>query len=158
MTSPGASPPPRGALIVLEGADRSGKSTQAARLVAWLNGRGVRTEAWRFPDRGSAVGRVLDSYLKSGTELDDAAVHLLFSANRWEKRCAFARARRPRSLRPSLTAPASALLEQALREGTTLVVDRYAYSGVAFTAAKQLPGLDLEWCKARPARRAAAEA
>jgi len=41
-------------------------------------------------------------------------------------------------------------MEATLRAGTTLVVDRYAYSGVAFTAAKALPGLDLEWCKARP--------
>ena len=40
-------------------------------------------------------------------------------------------------------------MEATLRAGTTLVVDRYAYSGVAFTAAKALPGLDLEWCKAR---------
>ena len=86
MAAPPPPPPPRGALIVLEGADRAGKSTQVARLVAALNGRGVRTEAWRFPDRTSAVGRVLDAYLQSGTELDDAAVHLLFSANRWEKR------------------------------------------------------------------------
>ena len=39
-------------------------------------------------------------------------------------------------------------MEATLRAGTTLVVDRYAYSGVAFTAAKALPGLDLEWCKA----------
>lgn len=36
---------------------------------------------------------------------------------------------------------------KALNAGRTLVVDRYAYSGAAFTAAKQLPGLDLEWCK-----------
>ena len=35
----------------------------------------------------------------------------------------------------------------ALQSGTTLVVDRYSYSGVVFTAAKQLPGLDLSWCK-----------
>lgn len=35
----------------------------------------------------------------------------------------------------------------ALQSGTTLVVDRYSYSGVVFTAAKQLPGLDLNWCK-----------
>ena len=41
-------------------------------------------------------------------------------------------------------------MEATLRAGTTLVVDRYAYSGVAFTAAKALPGLDLDWCKARP--------
>jgi len=29
--------------------------------------------------------------------------------------------------------------------GTTIIVDRYSYSGVAFTAAK---GLDFDWCKA----------
>jgi thymidylate kinase len=39
---------------------------------------------------------------------------------------------------------------RALNMGRTLVVDRYAYSGAAFTAAKQLPGLDLEWCKVLP--------
>ncbi len=37
---------------------------------------------------------------------------------------------------------------QKLRAGVTLVVDRYAYSGVAFTAAKGLPGLDRGWCMA----------
>jgi thymidylate kinase len=36
------------------------------------------------------------------------------------------------------------LMEAKLREGTTLVVDRYSFSGVAFSAAK---GLDLNWCK-----------
>ena len=51
-------------------------------------------------------------------------VHLLFSANRWEK---------VRELRASLDA------------GTHVFVDRYAFSGVAFSAAK--PGLSLEWCK-----------
>ena len=34
-----------------------------------------------------------------------------------------------------------------LRAGTTLIVDRYAFSGAVFTAAKQLPGLDLDWAK-----------
>ena len=36
------------------------------------------------------------------------------------------------------------LMESKLLSGTTLVVDRYSYSGVAFSAAK---GLDIEWCK-----------
>lgn len=36
---------------------------------------------------------------------------------------------------------------KALNSGRTLVVDRYAFSGAAFTAAKQIPGLDLAWCK-----------
>lgn len=35
-------------------------------------------------------------------------------------------------------------MESKLLSGTTLVVDRYSYSGVAFSAAK---GLDIEWCK-----------
>ena len=38
----------------------------------------------------------------------------------------------------------------ALSAGRTLVVDRYAYSGAAFTAAKGVPGLDLAWCKVKP--------
>ncbi|CAN6702865.1 unnamed protein product [Malus baccata var. baccata] len=36
-------------------------------------------------------------------------------------------------------------MESKLKSGTTLVVDRYSYSGVAFSSAK---GLDIEWCKA----------
>ena len=82
----GAPTAPRGAFIVFEGADRAGKSTQAARLVESLRAQGVAAECWRFPDRTSGCGRMIDAYLKSQAELDDAAVHLLFSANRWEKR------------------------------------------------------------------------
>lgn len=42
---------------------------------------------------------------------------------------------------------ARAALVAALAAGRTLVVDRYALSGAAFTAAKGLPGLDLAWCQ-----------
>ena len=42
-------------------------------------------ELWSFPDRTTDVGYTLDAYLGSKTELDDAAIHLLFAANRWEK-------------------------------------------------------------------------
>lgn len=43
-------------------------------------------ERWRFPDRTTQIGQMINSYLKGETETDDAAMHLLFSANRWEKR------------------------------------------------------------------------
>ncbi|KAF8206589.1 P-loop containing nucleoside triphosphate hydrolase protein [Mycena galopus ATCC 62051] len=66
---------------------------------------------------------MIDSYLRSQSELDDRAIHLLFSANRWEL---------------------AASIEQLLAAGTTVVCDRYAFSGVAFSAAKGLP---LEWCR-----------
>ena len=43
-------------------------------------------------------------------------------------------------------------LVDALLAGTTLVVDRYAYSGAAYTAAQMdsqhaAQALDLDWCK-----------
>jgi len=113
----------RGALIVLEGCDKSGKSTQCRKLVQHLNDTGRSAELWRFPERSTAIGAVINNYITGKCELDDHAVHLLFSANRWE-------------LAPTM--------REKLNEGITLVVDRYAYSGVAFTAAK---GLDMEWCK-----------
>ena len=64
------------------------------------------------------------THLTLAKELDDHAVHLLFSANRWE-------------------------LEQEIRNklqrGTNVTIDRYANSGVAFSASK--PSLSLDWCK-----------
>lgn len=88
----------RGALIVLEGLDRSGKSTQVDRLVARLNAEGHKARLHKFPgtspatallseltvDRTTAIGKMIDAYLRSAAELDDHAIHLLFSANRWE--------------------------------------------------------------------------
>lgn len=76
----------RGALIVLEGLDRCGKTSQSARLVSYLNELGHSVESWRFPDRNTGVGKMISSYLTNESQLDDRAIHLLFSANRWEKR------------------------------------------------------------------------
>lgn len=36
---------------------------------------------------------------------------------------------------------------QAINAGTTVVVDRYIYSGAVYSAAKQLPDLDLRWAR-----------
>lgn len=76
----------RGALVVLEGLDRSGKSSQCSRLVSCLDGQGISVELWRFPDRTTDVGKMISSYLTNTSQLDDRSIHLLFSANRWEKR------------------------------------------------------------------------
>ncbi|CEP17874.1 hypothetical protein [Parasitella parasitica] len=113
----------RGLLIVVEGCDRSGKSTQCDNLVTSLKQDGIDTELVKFPDRTTQTGKMIDSYLQQKSDLDDHAIHLLFSANRWE---------------------AMKALSEKLNNGTTLVVDRYAFSGVAFSSAK---GLDLEWCR-----------
>ncbi|KAL4339667.1 hypothetical protein GQ457_08G014780 [Hibiscus cannabinus] len=120
----GAKGESRGALVVFEGLDRSGKTSQCGRLLSFLEELGHSVELWRFPDRTTSVGQMISSYLTNKSQLDDHTIHLLFSANRWEKR---------------------SMMETKLKAGTTLIVDRYSYSGVAFSSAK---GLDFEWCKA----------
>ncbi|XP_040828342.1 thymidylate kinase isoform X3 [Ochotona curzoniae] len=75
----------RGALIVLEGMDRSGKTTQSHRLVSALRTAGHRAELLRFPERSTEIGKLLSSYLEKKSDMEDHSVHLLFSANRWER-------------------------------------------------------------------------
>lgn len=122
----------RGAFIVVEGVDRCGKTTQCGLLLKHLLSIGVAAAAMRFPDRTTSVGHLINQYLTGDQELDDRAVHLLFSANRWE---------------------GAPQLEQYLfHQGKTVICDRYAYSGVAFTSAKPRADkgggpLNLNWCK-----------
>lgn len=113
----------RGALIVLEGCDRSGKTTQCKKLVSRLNTNGIKAQYLNFPDRSTNSGILIDAYLKNKQEFSNEVVHLLFSINRWE---------------------AKENMTKLLNDGITLVVDRYSYSGVAFSTAK---GLDFKWCK-----------
>ena len=69
---------------MIEGLDRAGKSTQCELLTELLNARSIPCKHLHFPIRTTAVGRIIDDYLSKRIELHDSAVHLLFSANRWE--------------------------------------------------------------------------
>ncbi len=74
----------RGAFILFEGVDRCGKTTQVGLLKDHF-AKSRETEQIRFPERKSAVGQLIDSYLQSNSNLNDQSIHLLFSANRWEQ-------------------------------------------------------------------------
>ena len=76
----------RGIFVVFEGLDRSGKTTQLNRTVDYFNGMGYRIKGMEFPDRTTIIGSMIDNYLKNKIELKDEVIHLLYSANRWEKR------------------------------------------------------------------------
>ena len=117
---------PRGMLIVFEGLDRSGKSTQCENLVKVLINQGETVEHMRFPNRTTPIGQIIDNYLTGQTDQDDHVIHLLFSANRWE---------------------AAKAVEEHVKAGTTVVIDRYSYSGAVYSAAKQIPSMDLNWCR-----------
>ncbi|XP_064615311.1 thymidylate kinase-like [Liolophura sinensis] len=106
----------RGALIVFEGCDRCGKTTQCKKLVEVLENEKEDVQFLPSPDRKTVIGKLIDEYLNGKLELDDHVIHLLFSANRWE---------------------AAKKMKELLQGGTTLIVDRYAYSGVAYRVAKK---------------------
>lgn len=94
---------PRGALIVIEGCDRAGKSSLCKSLTTYLNQNGKAATLKCFPgassfyssnveppylffliDRTTNIGRNIDAYLKGGIKFNDKDVHLLFSENRHE--------------------------------------------------------------------------
>lgn len=69
----------------------------------------------RILDRTTDLGRFIDRYLKGEVEMEPKEAHLVFAANRQavvEK------------------------MKKKLQSGSHLIVDRYAYSGIAYTLAK----------------------
>ncbi|CAG9536241.1 unnamed protein product [Cercopithifilaria johnstoni] len=117
---------PRGAFIVLEGCDRAGKSLQSRKLVERIKAAGKNADLISFPDRSSDLGKFIDRYLKKEVEMEPKEAHLVFAANR-------------QALMP--------LMMKKLLEGTHLVIDRYAYSGIAYTLAKGAENITMEWAK-----------
>lgn len=78
-------------------------------------------------DRTTSTGQIINNYLTTTTPLPDQAIHLLFTANRWE---------------------AAPHIHALVSSGTTIVCDRYYYSGMVYSAAKQNPSLPLSWARA----------
>jgi dTMP kinase len=111
-------------LIVFEGLDRSGKSTQATLLEQYLNSIGQCCELIRFPNRNTVTGQLIDQYLSQKMDMNPQTIHLLFSTNRWES---------------------FEEMKLKLLRGVTLIVDRYVDSGFVYSVAK---GLDRGWCRA----------
>ncbi|KAK6197570.1 thymidylate kinase [Scheffersomyces amazonensis] len=103
---------PRGQLILIEGLDRSGKSTQSSILTAKFS----KSKLLKFPDRTTKIGSIINEYLTDkSVQLSDQSAHLLFSANRWEL---------------------NNEIIQLLNEGYFIILDRYIYSGIAYSLAK----------------------
>lgn len=115
----------RGALIVFEGGDKCGKTTHCAKLLDALRKDNKKVEMIKFPARESPTGHLINKYLGEKLDFEAHAAHLLFAANRWENM-------------PEM--------KKKLNDGITLIVDRYSYSGVAYSLAKQVEGMDFDWC------------
>lgn len=76
-----------------------------------LDDNGVTTRYLKIPNRGTEIGKVIDAYLKRQVAMNDTQAQLLFTANLlYEKEA----------------------IEQLLREGIDVVLDRYIPSAVVY--------------------------
>lgn len=106
-------PKRRGLLIVFEGVDGAGKTYNTKRTAMML---GMDTFSMSFPDRYDPVtGDIIDRFLRKKLVLSNREAHLIFSANRWHN---------------------AAFIKSALDDGIDVVLDRYLFSGIAYTMAR----------------------
>ena len=107
-------------LIVLEGLDGAGKSTQLKMLCNYLEESGKKLKYLHFPRYDAPVfGELISNFLKGEYGANDAVhpqlVALLFAEDRHA---------------------AAAQINEWLEAGCTVVLDRYVYSNIAFQTAK----------------------
>ena len=107
-------------LIVLEGLDGAGKSTQLKMLSDYVAAGGKEVEHLHFPRYDAPVfGNMIARYLRGDYGAIDAVhpqiVALLFAEDR---------------------RTAAPLLREKLDEGKCVILDRYVYSNIAFQCSK----------------------
>ncbi len=112
-----------GRLIALEGIDGSGKSTQAGLLAQALAGRGIPCRATREPTDGP-VGAMIRQILTGRLRADNRVLAALFAADRLDH-----------------LLDESDGLARLVRDGVTVVTDRYYFSSYAYHAVD----LDMDW-------------
>lgn len=107
-------------LIVIEGVDGAGKSTQIKLLQEFFSKLGYRNEYLHFPRTdapyfGELIARFLRGEFGSLDQVDPYLVAMLYAGDRKD---------------------ASDQLKNWLREGKIVLLDRYTYSNIAYQCAK----------------------
>jgi len=111
----------RGKIIAIEGIDQSGKNTQTRLLANRLKKNGALVSTISFPIYNSPSGRQIRRFLQGKQEYQAAALHMLYSLNRWENQ------------------------EQIIKltqNSDFLIADRYYPSNLAYGVSR---GLSLDW-------------
>jgi dTMP kinase len=111
----------RGKIIVIEGTDKAGKSSQSRMLAEALKVSGKVCVILDFPDYTTPIGMEIKAFLEGKRDYLSEVKHLLFSANRWEKKKE---------------------IESMLENGTIIVMNRYWQSNLVYGAAN---GMDINW-------------
>ncbi len=106
--------------IALEGLDGAGKSTQLRLLKKWFSDKGLKYEYLHFPRTESPFyGEMVAKFLRGDfgklDEVDPYLVAILYAGDRRD---------------------ASLQIENAIKDETYVIVDRYVYSNIAYQCAK----------------------
>lgn len=111
-----------GLIIVLEGLDKSGKTTQAKMLFDYLlNKKPGKVVLISFPDYSTQIGKLVRDFLDGKTKFSSETLHMLLAANRREK---------------------GELIQYYLENGYTILMNRYYHSNLAYGIAN---GISKEW-------------
>lgn len=108
------------AFIVIEGLDGAGKSTQIRFLTEYLENKGIKNHYLHFPRMdspffGEMIARFLRGELGNVNQVDPYVVALLYACDRMD---------------------ASKMINEWIKNGESVLLDRYVYSNIAFQCAK----------------------
>ncbi len=107
-------------IVVIEGIDKSGKTTQVNMLKDRLS-KQFRVATLSFPDYNTRIGREIKSFLNGEVSYNARVRHLLLAANRWENRDK---------------------IEELNNKNDILILNRYYHSNIVYGLSDNLP---LEW-------------
>jgi dTMP kinase len=110
-----------GKIIVIEGIDNAGKTTQSRLLVNFLKSNGKICTCLDFPDYSTPIGSEIRAFLDGKRQYPDQAKFMLLSANRWER---------------------STDIHSMLESGTIVIMNRYYQSNLVYGVSKKM---DLDW-------------
>lgn len=107
-----------GKIVVIEGLDKSGKTTQSRLLYNFYsNNYPGKISLLNFPDYTTRIGKEIELFLHGKVNYTNEVKHILLSANRWEKKSE---------------------IEQLREKGELLIINRYYQSNLAYGLANDM--------------------
>ena len=112
----------KGKLIVIEGLDKSGKTTQSKLLFEFYNKHYPgQVSLFNFPDYSTRIGQEIRLFLEGKIQYNNEVKHILLSANRWERKNE---------------------IETLRNQGNIVILNRYYQSNLVYGLSNDM---DLDW-------------
>ncbi|MGN6624332.1 MAG: dTMP kinase [Candidatus Nitrosocosmicus sp.] len=107
-----------GKIVVIEGLDKSGKTTQSRLLYNFYsNNYPGKISLLNFPDYTTRIGKEIELFLHGKVNYTNQVKHILLSANRWEKKSE---------------------IEQLREKNKLLIINRYYQSNLVYGVANDM--------------------